>query len=185
MVRTLGGVILTNEELATGLCEIEAVLNSRPIIAVSSDPSDMKALTPGHFIIGAPIRSLPPEPVRKSHLSCLKRWQTVCFLKQHFWQMWSKTYMLGLQDRKKLRIANPNIEVGKLVVIEEDNMPPQRWLIGRVNAVYAGADGKIADIKTPTGMLFRSIQRLAILPNQHCWCLGAIKAAGVKPDHWL
>ena len=50
--RKLGSATLTPEELNILLCQVEACLNSRPITAMSSDPSDLYYLTPGHFLIG-------------------------------------------------------------------------------------------------------------------------------------
>ncbi|XP_024877813.1 uncharacterized protein LOC112458422 [Temnothorax curvispinosus] len=43
---------MTFEEASTLVIQIEAILNSRPIAALSSDPNDLSYLTAGHFIIG-------------------------------------------------------------------------------------------------------------------------------------
>ena len=53
-----------------------------------------------------------------------------------------------------------------MVVVAEDNMPPQQWLLGRVVAVDAGQDGRVrvADIKTANGTIRRPIHKLALLP---------------------
>ncbi|XP_029155640.1 uncharacterized protein LOC114928553 [Nylanderia fulva] len=47
--RVAGSRTLSQAEFATLLCQIEACLNSRPIAALSDDPNDLSALTPGHF----------------------------------------------------------------------------------------------------------------------------------------
>ena len=184
LLRTIGEMVLSSEDLQTLLAEVEAILNSRPIAPLSSDPSDGEALTPGHFLIGAPILSLPPEPVPDSQLRCLSRWQTVCWLRHRFWQMWSKIYVTGLQQRNKWCTEEPNIERGILVIVKEDNMPPQKWITGRVIDVQEGEDGKVrvADIKTPTGVIRRAIHRLAVLPGQNIEA-DSFKVAGVSSDH--
>ncbi|XP_072398372.1 uncharacterized protein [Diabrotica undecimpunctata] len=55
MYRVLGTQILTYEEFYTLMTQIEAVLNFRPLCAASSDPNDLQALTPGHFLIFKPL----------------------------------------------------------------------------------------------------------------------------------
>lgn len=59
--KVIGDQVLTMEELTTLFIRIESVLNSRPLTAVSNDPNDLNALTPGHFLIGQPLTAIP-EP---------------------------------------------------------------------------------------------------------------------------
>lgn len=56
--RVIGEAILTFEELATALVQIEACLNSHSLQALSNDPGDSAALTPGHFLTGTPLTSV-------------------------------------------------------------------------------------------------------------------------------
>ena len=55
----LGSRRLTEEVLGTTLCLVEQLLNARPITPVSSDPHDLEALTPNHFILGHSAASFP------------------------------------------------------------------------------------------------------------------------------
>ncbi|KAL6420506.1 hypothetical protein ACFW04_013841 [Cataglyphis niger] len=54
---------LTFEELYTVITQIEAIVNSRPLIPMSNDLNDMDILTPGHFLIGEPLTSIPQSSV--------------------------------------------------------------------------------------------------------------------------
>ncbi|XP_072766487.1 uncharacterized protein [Anoplolepis gracilipes] len=56
--KTIGEASLNGDDV---LSQIEAVLNSRPLIPLSDDPMDLNALTPAHFLIGEPLNSYP-EP---------------------------------------------------------------------------------------------------------------------------
>lgn len=63
LYKTLGNAHLTYEELYSVLVRVEAILNSRPISPLSSDPLDLSALTPGHFLTGDIFKSFPEEDV--------------------------------------------------------------------------------------------------------------------------
>ncbi|KAL7725558.1 hypothetical protein ACLKA6_013912 [Drosophila palustris] len=128
LLRTVGSLLLTAEELQTTLVAVEAVLNSRPIGALSDDPSDGEALTPGHALIGGPLTAMPAGGAPDQQgLTCLSRWRAVSSLRRQFWRRWSKEYILGLQARSKWHHRTPDVVVGELVVVAEDNLPPQKW----------------------------------------------------------
>lgn len=50
------GLWETFEEISTLLTQIESCLNSRPLRALTDDPDDLDALTPGHLLIGLHFR---------------------------------------------------------------------------------------------------------------------------------
>ena len=47
----LGSQVLTDEVLNTAFTEVQLIVNSRPLTHVSTDPTDMGALTPNHLLL--------------------------------------------------------------------------------------------------------------------------------------
>lgn len=76
--------------------------------------------------------------------------------------------MHQLQTRGKWLTQNPDIEVGQLVMLKEENTPPQRWPLGRVVEKHTGNDGvtRVVSIKTSTGIYKRGITELSPLPEK-------------------
>ncbi|GBM52953.1 hypothetical protein AVEN_111307-1 [Araneus ventricosus] len=84
--RVIGNTNLTFEELSALLIQIEAVLNSRPLIKLDdNDVDSLNVLTPSHFLIGDVITSLP-EIVEEAKLSLKGRWDIVQKMKLNFWK---------------------------------------------------------------------------------------------------
>lgn len=167
LVRMSKGVLLTFEETTTLLCQIEAVLNSRPMYPTSSDPADFNVLTPGHFLIGGPLM-LPPEPdVSSVPQNRLKRYKLMQKQMQVFWKRWSVEYLPQLQRRGKWTKQNRNFSIGDLAILRDDT-PPLKWPLVRVTAIHPGADGcvRAVTVRNSSGSEFkRPTIKLALLPN--------------------
>lgn len=166
MKRIIGNSVLTYEEFSTVLAQIEACLNSRPLCPLSSDPSDLAVLTPGHFLIGAPLTDIPERDISDVPISRLKRWQLTQRVFQHFWKRWSQEYLSSLQQRFKWCKREPNIQTGDLVLIKDQCMSPLRWKLARVVQTHPGPDKcvRVVTLKTSNGELKRPISKLCKLP---------------------
>ncbi|GBP10481.1 hypothetical protein EVAR_70789_1 [Eumeta japonica] len=167
LIKNLSQPHLTFEELQTLAVEVEAILNSRPIAPLSDDPNDGEALTPGHLLIGAALVALPDERYNLTKPGSLNQWQRITFLKQQFWKAWARDYLLSLQQRTKWLKAEPNMVEGQLVIVHEDNIPPQQWQLARVTKAITGSDGKVrvVELKSKNTSFRRPVHKVAPLPS--------------------
>lgn len=158
---------LVFEEFYTALCQIEAILNSRPLYPLSSDPNDLTPLTPAHFLIGRPLLAAPDEPLTNIKINRLNRFQLVQRLCQHFWQRWQKEYLAELQQRFRWKSPKGELQEGALVLVKDYNAPPTDWRMGRIVRLHKGSDGaaRVATIRTPRGIIKRTFQSICPLPS--------------------
>lgn len=165
--RTVQKCILTYEQLNTVLCQIEAILNSRPLMPISSDVTDFSYLTPGHFLVGGPLTSYPESDISDTPSNRLSFWQNVESMKQSFWKVWHKQYLNQLQFRPKWRDDLPNLKLGTLVILRDKNTSPLYWPMARVVKIFPGNDQKVRafEVKTASGKTYtRSLSGVSVLP---------------------
>lgn len=64
---------LTIEEMCTVTCQIEACLNSRPIVSLhnANCGDEVDVPTPGHFLIGHSLVALPDKTDSESSIATL------------------------------------------------------------------------------------------------------------------
>lgn len=144
--------------LSTLLCEIEAVINSRPITFVSDEVGEVEPLTPAHFIIGE--RLITPSafqsPEELSVLLQLDRmFEHRMKILGDFWARWSKEYLLSLQCYRS-QTSGDKIQVGDVVLIAEDSVRRHLWPVGIVQEALNGRDVLVRSVKVRSnGKVFR------------------------------
>lgn len=166
--RTCQGVLLSYESFNSLLVQVESIVNSRPLVPLTEDPEDLMALTPGHFLIGGSLLSLPESPITDVRQTIRCNYKHLRFLFEQFWNKWSKDYLHTLQERCKWHVSSDIFKVGQCVILHEDNLPPMLWKLGRIVAVHPGSDDKIrvVTVKTKDGVFKRSVVKISVLPTE-------------------
>lgn len=164
--RITGAHLFTFEEMATLLAKIAAVLNSRPLTPISSDPQDLSTLTPGHFLTGQNIVTPYEGYLVDAPMNRLTAWQKIQKLQQDFQNRWSEECMVEQQRRNKWAIPERSLQVGDLVFVRNELTPPCQWLMGRVLRTFPGPDGRVrtCDVKTERAEYTRPVTKLILLP---------------------
>ncbi|XP_055918357.1 uncharacterized protein LOC129950441 [Eupeodes corollae] len=112
-----------------------------PLCPMNDDPSDTRALTPSHFLIGEPSFIVPEPSLLDVKTNHLQRWQQIQQMFQNFWDRWRTEYLTRLQNRpNKLSKLKRNFRVNDIVLITDERFPPAKWPLARVIQVHPGQD---------------------------------------------
>ncbi|KAG5869948.1 hypothetical protein JTB14_026235 [Gonioctena quinquepunctata] len=74
-LKILDGHTLTYEEFYINIVQGEAILNSRPLYAMRSDPNDFGVITSGHFLTLEPLMDIYDTDLSHLKVTHLDRWQ--------------------------------------------------------------------------------------------------------------
>jgi len=160
----IGAASLTKAQLAIILTEIEAVVNNRPLATTSEDPSDLTPITPLELVCGRRLDQLPDPKNAKTSTSFSHLWRKRQAVLNQFWKRWHKDYLLEQSVRKKWKIPSHTDLMGRLVLIKDDHLSRNEWVIGRIVKILPSKDALIRNVvvKTPTSTLRRAVQKLAL-----------------------
>lgn len=164
--RVMGNTLLTFENFYSLITQIEGILNSRPLTPLSTDPNDLEALTPAHFLIGRTLQAVPHPDLRHIPTGRLSHYQLLQQLKQHFWTRWSKEYLSQLQERHKWRTPQKDLQIGAMVLVKDEHLPPSKWQLGRIHELHPGQDNvvRVVSVKVASGVIKRSVIKICPLP---------------------
>ena len=157
---------LTDEILTTTFFLVEQSLNSRPLVPVSSDATNLDAMTPNHFLLGTTSSTLPSH--QRADVDHRKRYARAQAYSDAIWYRWLRDYVPSLNRRTKWSAhSDRDMKTGDLVWIFEPTSPRGHYPLARVVKLNYGPDSvaRSAELKTTTGNLVRPIVKLAsVLP---------------------
>ncbi len=79
-----------------------------------------------------------------------------------FWSQWSTEYLRNLPFTVRTHKSQCKLQVGSVVLVQEDNVPRLKWPLAVVLKLYPGKDGVVRSVllQTTKGHIERSVQRL-------------------------
>ena len=135
--------VFTDDSLATIFCEVEAVVNGRPLTVVGEDsgvvPTPQKLLNLGENVEGH-------GGMTDQNPSCVKRWVHIQAISEQFWRRWCREYRSSLQGRTKWKGERRNVSVNDVVVLVDETEPRGKWPLGRVTQVKRSGDGLVRSV---------------------------------------
>lgn len=140
---------LTHEVLCTLMAEVSAIINARPLIPVSSDPSSPLLLTPALLLTQKPGLHAPPGDFTSKDL--LKgQWRQVQVLANEFWGRWKNEYLSTLHSRRKWCRTQRNLQPGDVVLLKQGHTPRNEWPLASVTSTFPSSDGKVRKVEVRT-----------------------------------
>ncbi|XP_025265426.1 uncharacterized protein LOC105258069 [Camponotus floridanus] len=173
--RVIGEATLTYEEMAILVTQVEACLNSRPLQPLTDDPDDLAALTPGHFIIGAPLVAVPEPSLTSEKDNALSRWRLLQKMRDHFWERWTREYLSTLASRPKWTKDEAGPSIGDLCLLRSEITPPTRWPLARITALHDGII-RVITVRTASSEFTRPLAKIIVLPGDNA------RADSSQPD---
>lgn len=152
------------ETLRTMLNEAANIVNSRPLTHLQLEPEDVEPITPNHFLVGGPNVPIIPSPDDIEPRATRKQWRICRSLSRRFWKQWVRDYLPELTMRSKHYPNQRPLAQGDLVFVCDENLHRNRWVRGRVAAVFPGPDGVVRSANITTsdgGTLRRPVTKLA------------------------
>ena len=154
--------------------EVEAVINSRPLMYIDDDINSQEPLTPAHFIsvntkTGIPDIEIEYSPQEDLSTTLLDVWKKGQAHINRFWKVWSDEYLQSLREKHSLKMKPVKGEVnripciGEIVIIKEEGMPRGRWKIARIiELILSDIDGmcRAANLRTANGSNIKRPLRL-------------------------
>ncbi|XP_060084986.1 uncharacterized protein LOC132564348 [Ylistrum balloti] len=143
MLREVQGKPLTHDVLCTLMAEVCAIINSRPITPVSSDPDSPSILSPNTLLTQkvkqdvAPFEELQLQDMYKS------QWKQVQVLANQFWKRWRGQYLQNLQSRPKWKQERKNLQEGDVVLLTESCVSRNQWPVGLVEKIFPSSDSLV------------------------------------------
>ncbi|KAK0415379.1 hypothetical protein QR680_011915 [Steinernema hermaphroditum] len=157
------------EDLRTTLTQIEAIMNSRPLTYLDSEPGEWAILRPIDFVHRRARLSLPStqtsEDVNDSTYFSEEELRALNSRKEALdaleesdkhthkaWESFQRDYLISLREKHRRSLAQGRTQKikpreGMIVMLEGDPLPKHCWKLARIEKLLPSSDGQIREVE--------------------------------------
>lgn len=162
---------LSTPQLRTLFYEVMAVMNCRPLGAVTDEQTP---LTPNMLLTMKSQVTLPaPGLFEEADIYSRKRWRVVQQLANEFWRRWRGEYLQNLQTPQKWTQKTIEVSEGDIVHVMGESALRNEWSLARVMGLNRSHDGQVRSLSLRVGCreypggaarrLVRPVSRVVVL----------------------
>ncbi|XP_063758693.1 uncharacterized protein LOC134877201 [Eleginops maclovinus] len=172
MLLQAGPTRLTHEVLSTFMAEVMAIMNARPLVAISTDPDMPMVLTPATLLTQKMSAVSAPSGNFDTAQLYSKQWKHVQCLADTFWKRWKGEYLSTLQSRRKWTEDKPNVKEGDVVLLKDSQVSRNEWPMGLVVKTLPSSDNRVRKVelrivKDGTNKVFlRPVSEIVVLLSE-------------------
>ena len=133
----LEGKTVDSDDFDTMLAGAAAIMNRRPLMQASADPSDPLVLSPAHFLhpyvfANSATNILPPNSGDPERLRA--GWRATQSLLDEFFREFKSAYLTTLAKRR-VTSSTPAVKPGTIVILVEKELPREEWRLCVVQSI--------------------------------------------------
>lgn len=147
MLQDLPGGGLTHEVLTTFMAEVSAIINSRPLVPLSTDPINPTPLSPSLLLTqksDCVVDVVIPPDVKDMYRA---QWKRVQILAEQFWKRWRTEFIQTLQVRRKWTSEQREMKCGDVILLRDKQVIRNMWPMGVVTKIVPSSDGHIRTVE--------------------------------------
>lgn len=131
------------------MAEVSSIINARPLVPISSDPSLPFLLCPAMLLTQKSHSPSPPGDFTGKDL--LKtQWKQVQALADELWNCWRNEYLSTLQSRRKWHRTHRNLQPHNIALLKRSQAPRNEWTMAMVTSTFPGSDGRVWKVEVKT-----------------------------------
>ena len=170
------GTSLNSEAITTLMTEVEAVLNSRPLMTeLLSDDNSLNKIHPYNILtMKNKVVMPPPGEYGRAYINGFKQWRRVQHITK-FWNRCHKQFLVTVKQCQKWSKKKRDFQTEDIALLKDDSHHRNHWPIACILEICVDKHGDVRNVKLKldsqsnceNALLERPISKIVLIMESH------------------